>query len=111
MVDTISQPGCAECGAGGLVLTDYRPYAFLRALWEMSRMTTLQVPGQGKITFVTNQTGELLTSALLLLAGICSIVRTYMHMFAPGVINLNTGIPPCKDCVHPGQKLSLQEGF
>ena len=32
MVDTISQPGCAECGAGGLVLTDYRPYAFLRAL-------------------------------------------------------------------------------
>ena len=33
MVDTISQPGCAECGAGGLVLTDYRPYAFLRALF------------------------------------------------------------------------------
>merc|ERR1711884_191069 len=32
MVDTISQPGCAECGAGGLVLTDYRPYVFLRAL-------------------------------------------------------------------------------
>ena len=32
MVDAISQPGCAECGAGGLVLTDYRPYAFLRAL-------------------------------------------------------------------------------
>merc|ERR1712012_1160523 len=32
MVDTIIQPGCAECGAGGLVLTDYRPYAFLRAL-------------------------------------------------------------------------------
>ena len=23
MVDAISQPGCAECGAGGLVLTDY----------------------------------------------------------------------------------------
>ena len=33
MVDTISQPGCAECGARGLVLTDYRPYAFLRALF------------------------------------------------------------------------------
>ena len=33
MVDAISQPGCAECGAGGLVLTDYRPYAFLRALY------------------------------------------------------------------------------
>ena len=33
MVDTISQPGCAECGAGGLVLTDYRPYAFLQALF------------------------------------------------------------------------------
>ena len=33
MVDTISQLGCAECGAGGLVLTDYRPYAFLRALF------------------------------------------------------------------------------
>ena len=32
MVDTISQPGCAECGAGGLVLTDNRPYAFIRAL-------------------------------------------------------------------------------
>ena len=32
MVDAISQPGCAECGAGGLVLTDYRPYAFLPAL-------------------------------------------------------------------------------
>ena len=34
MVDTISQPGCAECGAGGLVLTDYRPYAFLQALLQ-----------------------------------------------------------------------------
>ena len=33
MVDAISQPGCAECGAGVLVLTDYRPYAFLRALF------------------------------------------------------------------------------
>jgi len=33
MVDTISQPGRAECGAGGLVLTDYRPYAILRALF------------------------------------------------------------------------------
>ena len=32
MVDAISQPSCAECGASGLVLTDYRPYAFLRAL-------------------------------------------------------------------------------
>ena len=36
MVDTISQPGCAECGASGLVLTDYRPYAFLRALLKDS---------------------------------------------------------------------------
>ena len=36
MVDAISQPGCAECGAGGLVLTDNRPYAFLRALLEES---------------------------------------------------------------------------
>ena len=35
MVDAISQPGCAECGAGGLVLTDYRPYAFLRALFAV----------------------------------------------------------------------------
>jgi len=34
MVNAISQPGCAECGAGGLVLTDYRPYAFLRALLQ-----------------------------------------------------------------------------
>ena len=34
MVDAISQPGCAECGAGGLVLTDYRPYAFLQALLQ-----------------------------------------------------------------------------
>ena len=34
MVDKISQPGCAECGASGLVLTDYRPYAFLRALFD-----------------------------------------------------------------------------
>ena len=36
MVDAISQPGCAECGAGGLVLTDYRPFAFLRALLLMT---------------------------------------------------------------------------
>ena len=38
MVDTISQPGCAECGAGGLVLTDYRPYAFLRALLLIGKL-------------------------------------------------------------------------
>ena len=29
----ISQTAPAECWAGGLVLTDYRPYAFLRALF------------------------------------------------------------------------------
>ena len=39
MVDAISQPGCAECGAGGLVLTDYRQYAFLRALFKIHLMT------------------------------------------------------------------------
>ena len=43
MVDTISQPGCAECGAGGLVLTDYRPYAFLRALLATSPAPSIRM--------------------------------------------------------------------
>ena len=31
--------------------------------------------------------------------------------FTKQQIQESTGIPPCKDCIHPGQKLSLQEGF
>ena len=51
MVDTISQPGCAECGAGGLVLTDYRPYAFLQALLELQKRLwmTNELPADDQI--------------------------------------------------------------
>ena len=51
MVDTISQPGCAECGAGGLVLTDYRPYAFLQALLELQKRLwmTNELPADNQI--------------------------------------------------------------
>ena len=46
MVDAISQPGCAECGAGGLVLTDYRLYAFLRALLYKKTSDYFMVPDE-----------------------------------------------------------------
>ena len=37
----ISQTASAECRAGGLVLTDYRPYAFLPALLPLKQKSTV----------------------------------------------------------------------
>ena len=55
MVDAISQPGCAECGAGGLVLTDYRPYAFLRALLSFTHYVMLS---EGEKVFLKSTAGN-----------------------------------------------------
>ena len=38
---------------------------------------------------------------------VAGIRRSYLFKYS----SLVQGYPPCKDCVHPGQKLSLQEGF